>query len=171
MFLPLTKSVSLTETLDCGAWLGLLSDKVALNDFQMLETCLMEIEYSLFLSLDGWCPKSGLWGKLVTWAKTSVWLSWLMSNFWFLRKTHDLSKKPQGDCPVCMDRFNSVVPVLAGGSVFIFPLHIGLLFPGVLAVLTWILVFTFSVCMSVLWPMTYNLWPIYWGRYFKLLFV
>ena len=99
MFLPLTKSVSLTETLDCGAWLGLLSDKVALNDFQMLETCLMEIEYSLSLSLDGWCPKSGLWGKLVTWAKTSVWLSWLMSNFWFLRKTHDLSKKPQGDCP------------------------------------------------------------------------
>ena len=92
MFLPLTKSVSLTETLDCGAWLGLLSDKVALNDFQMLETCLMEIEYSLSLSLDGWCPKSGLWGKLVTWAKTSVWLSWLMSNFWFLRKTHDLSK-------------------------------------------------------------------------------
>ena len=63
MFLPLTKSVSLTETLDCGAWLGLLSDKVALNDFQMLETCLMEIEYSLSLSLDGWCPKSGLWGK------------------------------------------------------------------------------------------------------------
>ena len=49
--------------------------------------------------------------------------------------------------PVCMDRSNSVVPVLAGGSVFIFPLHIGLLFPGVLAVLTWILVFTFSVCM------------------------
>ena len=97
MFLPLTKSVSLTETLDCGAWLGLLFDKVALNDFQMLETCLMEIEYSLSLSLDGWCPKSGLWGKLVTWAKTSVWLSWLMSNFWFLRKTHDLSKKPQGD--------------------------------------------------------------------------
>ena len=38
--------------------------------------------------------------------------------------------------PVCVDRSNSVVPVLAGGSVFIFPLHIGLLFPGVLAVLT-----------------------------------
>ena len=38
--------------------------------------------------------------------------------------------------PVCMDRSNSVVPVLAGGSVFIFPLHIGLLLPGVSAVLT-----------------------------------
>ena len=59
----------------------------------------------------------------------------------------------------------------SGCSVFIFPLHIGLLFPGALAVLTWIPVFTFSVCMSVLWPMTYKLIPIYWGRYFKLLFV
>ena len=110
MFLPLTKSVSLTETLDCGAWLGLLSDKVALNDFQMLETCLMEIEYSLSLSLDGWCPKSGLWGNL--WLEQNLSVIVLADvQFWSLRKTRDFEQKPQCDCsgwcPILVPEENS----------------------------------------------------------------
>ena len=36
-------------------WIAI--DRVALNDFELLETCLVEIEYNLSLSLDGvMCP-------------------------------------------------------------------------------------------------------------------
>ena len=37
-----------------------LFDKVAFNDFQMLETCLMVIEYKLSLSLDASVTYAGL---------------------------------------------------------------------------------------------------------------